>query len=136
MIDSAEEFVRLRTSDLPAEYEQAAYDSAPLDVWRDVVRRYPEMRTWVAVNKTVPVEILSILARDDAVDVRFMVATKRKLTPELFDLLSRDSDETVRVRIVYNRKTPIEILNRLADDASELVRDAISSRARYDSSRA
>lgn len=136
MIDSAEEFVRLRTSDQPVEYEQAAYDSAPLDVWHDVVRRYPEMRQWVALNKTVPIEILSILARDDDVDVRFMVAMKRKLTPELFDLLSRDSDETVRVRIVFNRKTPVEILDRLAEDPSELVRDAITSRARYDSSRA
>lgn len=136
MINSAEEFVRLRTSDERGEYEQAAYDSAPLEVWRDVIRRYPEMRKWVAVNKTVPLEILSILAKDEDVDVRWMVAMKRKLSAELFELLSRDSDETVRVRIVFNRKTPIEIIERLAEDPSELVREALLSRARYDGSRA
>jgi hypothetical protein len=127
MINSAEEFVRLRTSEDRAEYEKAAYDSATLEVWHEVLSRYPDMRKWVAVNKTVPLEVLSILARDEDVDVRWMVAMKRKLSAELFDLLSRDSDETVRVRIAYNR---------LAEDPSELVREALSNRARYDSSRA
>lgn len=130
MIGSAEEFVRLRTSEIPAEYGRAASEEAPLAVWHDVIRGFPEMREWVALNKTVPLEILSILARDDDVNVRIMVAMKRKLTPELFAFLSRDDAEQVRVRIAYNRKTPIDILERLQEDPSALVRSAISGRTR------
>lgn len=62
MIRSAEEFVRLRKSDQREEYERAANDSASIEVWRDVISLYPDMHRWVAHNKTVPIEILAILA--------------------------------------------------------------------------
>lgn len=54
MIESADEFVRLRTSADPAEYQRAARDDATERTWRDVIARFPEMRFWVAQNKTVP----------------------------------------------------------------------------------
>lgn len=122
MIHSAEEFVRLRTSDKPEEYSVAAGDEAPISVWFDVVNRYPEMREWVAHNRTVPLEVLERLAVDEDRSVRAAVADKRKLSDGLFDLLSRDVDEVVRQRIAYNKKTPVAVVERLTTDPVPLVR--------------
>lgn len=118
MITTAEEFVRLRESDIPDEYQRAAHEAAPVEVWHDVIGRYPHMRAWVAHNKTVPVEVLEILANDSDPDVRATVAMKRKLTPELQLLLAADPDEGVRGRLANNAKTSIEVLKKLADGGS------------------
>jgi hypothetical protein len=128
MILSAEEFVRLRTSDLREEYSRAAEDEAPVAIWMDLISRFPDMREWVAHNRTVPLEILEVLARDPQRRVRAAVADRRKLSAELFDLLSRDDDEVVRHRIAYNGKTPVAIIERLAADPVPLVRDAARKR--------
>ncbi len=77
MIGSAEEFVRLRTSDDPAEYNRAARDQATESTWRDVIERFPDMRFWVAHNKTVPLSVLEILRQDPDDRVRDMVTSKR-----------------------------------------------------------
>ena len=123
MIKSAEEFISLRTSELPNEYMRAAHEDAPVDVWLDVISKFPEMREWVALNKFVPLSILEILALDTNEDVRFAVAMKRRLSPELFELLSRDKSEIVRHRIVWNRKTPVHILKRLVNDPMMFIRE-------------
>jgi hypothetical protein len=124
MITSAEEFVRLRTSEDPAEYHRAASEEAALEAWFDVIARFPEMRSWVAHNKTVPLEVLERLVDDPDSLVRHTVATKRKLTPDLFNRLVLDEDETVRAALAYNAKVPPAILDRLRNDASALVREA------------
>jgi hypothetical protein len=122
MISSAEEFYRLRSSDSQTEYERAAHDSAPIEVWLLVIDTYPEMRQWVAHNKTVPVEVLAILARDPDAEVRFFVAMKRKL-PEYLQLeLARDADYTVRNRIVWNAKATKSVLEELSKDREENIR--------------
>lgn len=128
MILSAEEFVRLRTSELQEEYSRAAQDEAPLAVWLDVISRFQDMKQWVAHNRTVPLEVLEVLARDTRWEVRTAVAAKRKLSAELFDLLSRDEDEGVRHRIACNKKAPAAIIERLAADPVPLVRDAARQR--------
>ncbi|WP_423600596.1 hypothetical protein [Roseateles sp. MS654] len=120
----------MRTSDLPDEYSIAAEDEAPTTVWFDVISRFPEMREWVVHNKTVPVEILEVLARDDSASVRATVADKRKLSSELFDLLARDDDELVRLRLAYNKKAPMHVLEQLSVDASPLVRTTAMKRLR------
>ncbi len=50
----ADEWVRLRCSDVPEDYHAAAWADLPLDVWRDVLNRYPEMAQWVAHAKKSP----------------------------------------------------------------------------------
>ncbi|MGO4249462.1 hypothetical protein AB4Y87_19790 [Paenarthrobacter sp. RAF54_2] len=80
MIQSAAEFVRLRSSEDPAEYHRAAHEEADVSVWLDVIDKYPDMRFWVAHNKTVPLEILELLASDPDVRVRSFVATKERST--------------------------------------------------------
>ena len=128
-IESAEEFVRLRTSSRIEEYRRAAAEDAPVEVWTEVVRRYPEMRPWVAHNKQVPLEILRVLATDDAPDVRVTVAMKRKLDRDLFDLLARDHDEGVRRRIALNPNVPRDVFERLLNDDSGFVRETARERA-------
>lgn len=129
MIISADEFVRLRVSNKMEEYSRAAVEDAPLEVWMDVVGRYPEMKKWVALNKTVPMEILRTLAVDPDWEVRATVASKRKLEGDLFELLSRDAVVAVRVQVARNAKVPANILDRLAADPSPIVRRALLNRA-------
>ena len=124
MIESADEFVRLRTSSESEQYRRAAHDEAPLEVWFDVIERFPEMRSWVAHNKTVPLVVLALLVTDDDWRVRCAVADKRKLTPGLFWTLAADRDEVVRASVACNRKVPIDVLKSLAEDQTPLVRDA------------
>ena len=128
MIASAEEFIRLRNSDAPEDYLRAAGEAASVDVWMDVLARFPEMKEWVVHNKTVPLEVLGILAVDDAVAVRATVADKRKLNADLFDLLAGDSDELVRQRVACNRKAPVHVLQRLSKDPSPFVRRVAEQR--------
>lgn len=76
MIGSAEEFRRLRESEKPDEYGRATHDEAPVEVWLEVIRRWPDMRFWVAQNKTVPVPVLEVLVNDPDEKVRDMVLRK------------------------------------------------------------
>jgi len=121
MIDTAEEFVRLRTSNVEAEYHRAAHEAASVDVWHEVVAKYPDMRVWVAHNKTIPLEILDVLAKDSNGYVRHAVAMKNKLTPELLEQLSHDADESVRMAVARHRKVPIYVLEQLTKDKQMIV---------------
>jgi hypothetical protein len=124
MIRNAQEFVRLRISEDPSEYQRAANEEASDEVWLDVIRNHPQMRVWVIHNKTVPLAILELLSRDTDAEVRSAVAMKRKLTTSLRERLARDQDASVRVRVVYNAKCEPEILKLLAADPESFVREA------------
>lgn len=124
MIQSAEEFYRLRVSDNPEDYRRAAHDSASEAVWRNVIRQYPDMKKWVVHNKTVPIPILELLAEDADEEVRWFVATKRKLTLALFEKLAKDSNESVRVRLISNKKVPLSVLEALSQDSVAFVRES------------
>jgi hypothetical protein len=128
MIETAAEFIKLRSSDVPEEYARAAHEEAPLTVWEQVIEEFPEYRFWVAHNKTVPVEILRVLSADPDWKVRGMVASKRKLPEELQLILARDSDENVRHDLACNRKATEAALEILASDSCEDVREKAASR--------
>ncbi|MET8522732.1 hypothetical protein [Nocardioides sp. NPDC004968] len=98
MIDSAEQFVRLRTSDDPADYNRAARDEASETTWRDVIERFPDMCFWVAQNKTVPLSVLEVLRHDPDEKVRHMVMTKRSWA-------RAHPDDTSRPRGLENTRT-------------------------------
>jgi hypothetical protein len=123
MIESAEEFVRLRSSDDKREQHRATHDEAPVEIWMDVLEKFPDMTFWVIHNKTVPIEILEKLAKHPDTSVRSDVARKRKLTYNLFETLSKDSDTYVRQAIAINAEVPLNILERLANDSSGVVAD-------------
>jgi hypothetical protein len=96
MISSAEQFVRLRESLDPFEYNQAARDISTDEIWFDVISRFPDMTFWVAVNKTISENVIRFLAENN--------------------------DERVRCAIAMKRKTPIDILLNLMSDHSYMVR--------------
>jgi hypothetical protein len=135
VISTAEEFVRLRLSSDPVEYGRAAHDSAPVQVWREVIAQYPEMRVWVAHNTTVPVEILRVLTGDLDANVRAMVADKRKLPEELQLRLANDSDSGVRGRLVYNARATRAVLQILASDSWSVVAEHARGRLAMDQAR-
>ncbi len=122
MISSAKEFVRLRTSESKSDYDRAAREEAPLEVWTEVVKNFPEMKIWVVGNKTVPSPVLELLARDVDVNVRDAVARKRNAPPEVLALLARDEDSGVRLAVAYNPKVPELVLKILLGDEWEEVR--------------
>ena len=124
MIETAHEFVRLRSSENPEEYRRASSDPASEETWRDVITTYPDMVFWVVQNKTVPHSILELLACHVDSRVRSAVARKRKLTYAMFEYLSGDEDESVRLAIALNKKTPPGIVAKLVNDESSLVADA------------
>lgn len=119
MITSAEEFIRLRSSHEPAEYRQAAHDTAALAVWQDVIRSYPDYKTWIVHNKSVPLIILQILAQDPSVEVRCSVARKRKIMKtEIFDLFVDDANETVRAALINNTNMDLASLLKITPTGS------------------
>jgi hypothetical protein len=128
MIRSAEEFVALRTSENPVEYQRAAWESASLETWRQVIEQFPEMAEWVAHNKTIPPEVMKRLFDLGDEKVRFVLAMKRSATPELLAKLSIDTCESVRLAVAMNPKTPNELLEILETDEWQEVRDAVARR--------
>ena len=131
MLETAAEFMRLRTSKDPEEYWRAATEEAAVSTWIDVIERYPDMRFWVAQNKTVPVEILARLAMDDDPKVRSMVARKRKLGSRLLEQMASDPNDAVRLAVARHRNTPPDVLARLAQqDTWVEVRNVAGERLR------
>lgn len=108
MINSAEEFIRLRTSDVGLEQEKATHDNADDTVWVDIIQRFPEFSVWVIHNKTIPIHILEMLAQNNDEAVREAVARKRKINDLIFSILSIDKSESVRHALICNRKLPNE----------------------------
>jgi hypothetical protein len=109
MILDAAEFVQLRRSDSSAEQARATNEGAEDQVWRDVIASHPDLKIWVARNKTVSLPILRTLATDPDPKVRREVAGKRKLDQPLFVALAADPDEGVRFAILNNGKCPAHI---------------------------
>lgn len=107
-----------------AEYNRSAYEKAPMQVWRDVIDKYPDCQLWVIRNKTVPLEILDTLSRSDHARIRSEIATKRKLSTELFERLAKDADVSVRRHIAINKKTPLHVLEILRQDNDADVAEA------------
>ena len=91
-------------------YEQyrASHDTADINVWKDVINNYPDFKTWVIHNKTIPIEILEILCTDKDPNVRSDVARKRKINDSIFNLLSMDPDENVRYALMCNTKLNLD----------------------------
>lgn len=122
MIKSAEEFIRLRTSTIPEEYGRAGREEAPYEVWIELIEKHPEMRRWVASNRTISIELQMLLAQDKDSHVRSSIASKYPLDRSLYEMLSKDKDAGVRGIVAYNKKIPLDILEKMMEDVEEHVR--------------
>ena len=125
MIDSAKEFIRLRNSELIEEYTRAAHEEASLQTWKEVIEHYPDYKTWVIHNKTVPLEILEELASDSNPSVRSAVATKRKINPFIIEILANDPDEQVRYALACNTKISMEDLMSINREDSDWLKQVL-----------
>ena len=123
MIKTASEFIALRTSTIPEEYQRAGREEAPFEVWMELIENHPEMRFWVACNKTViSKELQTILAKDEDWRVRSQIASKYPLDRGLYEMLSVDKHEAVRNTIVHNKRVPLDILEKIIrEDTDEYV---------------
>lgn len=111
MINSVEEFIRLRRSEVPEEYYRANHDEAPSEVWMDVYRSRPDLAVYIALNQSaVPGEVLELLARDPEWGVRSTVARRPDLSLKLLSELASDADEAVRTGVIANPRTTKDIL--------------------------
>ena len=128
VIESAEEFVALRTSSNPEEYYRASHESALDEVWFDVIARFPAMRQWVAQNKTTSAAVMERLVNDPDPRVRYQVAMTNRVDSATLRTLATDPDETVRARVAHHKKAPVDVLESLRRDESSVVRDAALAR--------
>jgi asparagine synthetase A len=96
-------------------------ETATESVWEEIINKHPHARRAVTLNKTLPENILRLLARDTDPLVRADIAMRRALPEDIFAILSKDPEETVRARIVCNRKTPRALIQKLTDDSSIVV---------------
>lgn len=120
MIQTAEEFRQLRLSTNEQDNIRASSDGAPDAVWREIISRWPDMKFWVAHNRTVPFEILDVLSRDSDPRVRARVAMRRSLPEDVRSRLARDSDTSVAAAVIENKTTPPSLLETLANHAEDL----------------
>jgi hypothetical protein len=92
------------------------FGKASSQTWLEIIGHSEDAAVWVALNKTIPVEVLEVLAKHASARVRRFVADKNSITPELIALLATDSDSGVRLRIANHKKTSAEILRQLLQD--------------------
>lgn len=128
MIDSAEQYLRLRTSPVPEDYRRATRDRVPLAVWYFMALRHPWVRAWIALNQYVPPVMLALLAADEDWRVRAVVATRPNLTWGILERLARDASPDVRLRVARNPDTPRHVLISLLDDDVDQVRHTAKAR--------
>lgn len=129
MILSPEEFIKLRKSSDAEKYDLAAKEEAPLEVWKELIKKHPEMKKWVIHNKTIPLEILDLLSKDKNPEIRADVARKRKIleTP-IFERLTQDEDEGVRFALLSNTKLTLESLKMINSSSSDWFKEAYKKR--------
>lgn len=128
VIETADEFIQLASSDSDEERRRAALEDAPLDVWMNLVTRHPEYRFAVAYNKTIPDEILHLLARDSDWRVRQGVASKRRCPPDILALLAADENESISSTVASHPNTPPEALLALVNHPWEAIREKVARR--------
>jgi hypothetical protein len=113
MIQSAQEFIRLRCSKDPQEYGRAAHEEAPEAVWIDIISNHSDMAFWVAHNKTIPETIIRHLFLLDDDRVNDFLARKRRTPHDILFALAQHPHETIRAGVAVNAKTPRWILEVL-----------------------
>ncbi len=123
VIETTDEFIRLVTSVDAVDRRKAAWEQAPLSVWKELIIGHPEMRFWVAHNRTVPSEILRILALDTDWRVRHRVATKNACSGDILALLANDEHEAVASAVSGHPNTPTAALQVLARHPWSQVKD-------------
>ncbi len=128
MISSAQEFVDLRCSDDPEEYRRAAFDEATEETWRQVIEQYPEMRRWVAHNKTIPEGVIRQLYAIGDYDILIALAMKRRTPSDVLHDMAVKGHDSVRMAIARHPHVLKLTLELLKKDPWEEVRNVAMMR--------
>lgn len=128
MVKSADEFIRLRTSEIKEEYDRSAHETADISTWTEVIEKYPDYKDWVIHNKTVPIEILERLTLDKDPKIRSAVARKRKINDKIFLMLSRDNDENVRYALMCNTNLTVDKIKQIETTDSDWLANQLKER--------
>jgi hypothetical protein len=128
MIKTVDEFITLRQSENMDEQYRASHDNADLNVWLEVIKNYPDLKTWVIHNKTIQIEILEILCADTDQNVRSAVARKRKINEFIFNVLSVDPDENVRYALMCNTKLTVNKIKTIKIDDSVWLKNQLADK--------
>ncbi|MES2503823.1 MAG: hypothetical protein V4534_02985 [Myxococcota bacterium] len=128
VLESADEFVRLRCSEIDGEQFIASWGIATFEIWKEVIDNHPRMRMWVAHNKTIPDEIIRILAVDRDRRVRSMIASKRRAPSDVLAILAKDEDETIRRSVAGHRNTTADTLATMLNDEWSVVAEIAKER--------
>lgn len=126
---SADEFARVHAQDrysMEAILSQGR--SAPEALWREVIRRYPELADAVAGNRTIPAAIRLTLARHPSVEARRAIAGRPDVDEPLLEELAGDPEPRVRAAAAFNPITPDRLRERLSADEVQLVADVAQRR--------
>ena len=126
MIKTVDEFITLRQSENMDEQYRASHDTADLNVWLEVIKNYPDLKTWVIHNKTIQIEILEILCADTDPNVRSAVARKRKINEFIFNTLSVDPDENVRYSLMCNTNLSVDKINAIMVGDSNWLKEKLA----------
>ncbi|MEU8222521.1 hypothetical protein [Kribbella sp. NPDC048915] len=132
MIGSADEFVGLRRSWDGTDWQRIKRDEAPLEVWLEIVREHPDMRFWVAFNRTLPAEVVRLLSQDSDWRVRARIASRKDAPGDVLAALSADPHDAVAASVAGNPGTPDDALTRLTGHHWDQVRSKALNNSGYE----
>lgn len=79
MISNINEYLYLAESDSKSDNNRIINEELSSDLISEMIKNYPQRKSWLIHNKFIPVKILQELATDDNDDVRFTIAMKKNV---------------------------------------------------------
>lgn len=123
MISDIKEYLYLTDSDSKSDNNRIINEELSSDLISEIIKNYPERKSWIIHNKLIPIKILEELATDDNDDVRFTIAMKKKCNRVTFEKLLKDKNYSVRLAVVRNKKLPIDLLEIIANDTNDEIQE-------------
>ena len=123
MISNINEYLYLADSDSKSDNDRIINEELSSDLISQIIKNYPERKSWIIHNKLIPVKILEELATDDNDDVRFIIAMKKKCNRVTFEKLLRDKNYSVRLAVIRNKKLPIDLLEKISNDINDEIHE-------------
>lgn len=125
MIRNINEYLYLADSDNKSDNKRIINEELSSDLISELIKNYPERKSWLIHIKFIPAKILEELATDDNDDVRFTIALKKKCNRVTFEKLLSDINYSVRLAVIRNKKLPIDLLENISNDMNdEIYEDA------------
>lgn len=82
------------------------------------------VRSRVAENANLPLDVFQKLVQDSSVEVRTSVGENRKAPAEVYEFLARDSSDDVRLALSTNAQLPVHLLQLLEKDDNIFVAES------------